>query len=190
MLEAMTKAQNARNRDIDMMVQSLRSHRLTSSDVTNHSVRAEESCCFENQGSISEQSIELAQTPNFENDIDSLASYTLPEIELENDYDHEPQLSDSILLPDSIMTPVSSPDFNLFPESTLDPVPIHHEIESPIFDDYIELDQFYNFESPIDKLASSHFYDIELNEKCDLDSQFCDPVQIPESILTPVLLPD
>ena len=89
------------------------------------------------------------------------------------------------------MTPVSSPDFNLFFESTLDPVPIHHEIESLIFDDHhIELDQFHIFESPIDKLASSHFYEIELNEKCDLDSQICDPIQIPESILTPVLLPN
>jgi len=70
-------------------------------------------------------------------------------------------------------------------------VPIHLEIESPIFDDHhVELDQFYNFENPIDKLASSHFYDIELNEICDLDSQICDQVQIPESLLTPVLLPD
>ena len=101
---AMTQAQNARNHDIDMMVQSLRSHRLASSDVGNHSVRAKESCCFGYQGSISEQSFELAQTPN---DIDSLASYSFPEIELENEYDPEPQLSDSILLPDSIMTPVS-----------------------------------------------------------------------------------
>ena len=119
-----------------------------------------------------------------------MASYPLPEIELENEYDHEPQLRDSILLPDSIMTPVSSPDFNLFPESTLDPVPIHHEIESPIFDDHIELDQFYTFENPIDKLASSQFFDIELDEICDLDSQICDPVQLSESILTPVLLPN
>ena len=87
MLEAMTQAQNARNHDIDMMVQSLRSHRLASSDVGNHSVRAEESCCFGNQGSISEQSFELAQTSN---NVDSLASYPLPEIELENEYDHEP----------------------------------------------------------------------------------------------------
>ena len=38
-------------------------------------------------------------------------------------------------------------------------------------------------------MISSHFYEIELNEKCDLNSQFCDPVQIP-SILTPVLFPD
>ena len=70
-------------------------------------------------------------------------------------------------------------------------MPIHNEIESPISDDqHIELDQFHTFKSPIDKLASSHFYEIELNEKCDLDSQICDPVQISESILTPVLLPD
>ena len=79
---------------------------------------AEESCCFGKQGSISAQSFELAQTLNFENDIDSLASYSFPKIELENEYDPEPQLSDLILLPDSIMTPVSSPNFNLFPEST------------------------------------------------------------------------
>ena len=85
---------------------------------------------------------------------------------------------------------VSSPDFDLFPESTLDPVPIHHEIEFPIFEDHIKLDQLYNFENLIDKLASSQFLDIELNEKCDLDFQICDPVQIFESILTPVLLPD
>ena len=48
MLEIMTQAQMARNHDIDMMVKSLHSHRLTNSDVTNHSVRAKESCCFEN----------------------------------------------------------------------------------------------------------------------------------------------
>ena len=39
-------------------------------------------------------------------------------------------------------------------------------------------------------MASFHFYEIELNEKCDLDSQIYDPVQIPKSILTPVLLPN
>ena len=135
-------AQNARNRDIDMMVESLRSHRLTSSDVTNHPVRVEESCSFGNQDSISEQPLELAQTPNFKKDIDSLASFPFPEIELENEYDPETQFSDSILLPDSIMTPVSSPDFDLFPESTLDPVPIHNEIESPIFEDHINLTKY------------------------------------------------
>ena len=71
--------------------------------------------------------------------------------------------------------------FNLFSESILDPVPIHHKIESPIFyDHHIELDQFHTFERPIDKLASSQFPKIELNEKCDLDSKICDLVQIPE----------
>ena len=46
MLEAMTQAQIARNHDIDIMVQTLHSHRLTISDVASHSVKAEESCCF------------------------------------------------------------------------------------------------------------------------------------------------
>ena len=120
-----------------------------------------------------------------------MASYPFPEIELENEYDHESQLGDSILLPDSIMTPISSPDFNPSPEFTLDPVPVQREIESLIFyDHHIELDQFHTFESYIDKLASSHFYKLELNEERDHQSQICDPVQIFESILTPVLLPD
>ena len=68
-------------------------------------------------------------------------------------------------------------------------MPIHREIESPIFyDQQIELDQFHTFESPIDKLASSH--ENELNKECDFDPQICDPVQIPESILTLILLPN
>ena len=92
---------------------------MTISDVANHSVRAKELCCFVKQDSISAHPFELAQTPKFENDIDSFASYPFSEIELENEYDLEPQLNDSILLPDSIMTPVSSPDFNLFLESTI-----------------------------------------------------------------------
>ena len=59
--------------------------------------------------------------------------YLFPEIELEHEYDPKPQLSNSILLPDLIMTPVSSPDFNPSLESTLDSVAAHREIESPIF---------------------------------------------------------
>jgi len=58
------------------------------------------------------------------------------------------------------------------------------------FDQQIELDQFHTFEYLIDKLTSSHFYEIELNQVCDLDSQICDPVQISESLLTPILLLD
>ena len=52
MLEVMTQAQIARNHDIDVMVQTLHSYRLTISDVANHFVRAEELCCFGKQGSI------------------------------------------------------------------------------------------------------------------------------------------
>ena len=77
------------------------------------------------------------------------------------------------------MTEVFLLDFRLFLELTLDLVPIHREIESPIFyDHHIELDQFHAFESLIDKLASSHFYEIELNQECDFNPQICDPVQI------------
>jgi len=54
----------------------------------------------------------------------------------------------------------------------------------------IELDEYHTFESLIDKLASSHFYEIELNQEYDPDFQICDPVQILESILTPVVLPN
>ena len=97
------------------MVQTLHSHCLTISDVANHSVRVEESCYFRKQDSTLAHPFELAQTSNFKNDIDSLASYPFFEIKLENEYDPEPQLGDSILLPNSIMTPVSSPDFNIFP---------------------------------------------------------------------------
>ena len=134
MLEIMTQAQNARNRDIDMMIQTLHSHPI--SNITTHFVRAKESCCFGNQDSISAHPPELVQILN---PIDILASYPFPEIELEHEYDPELPLDDSILLPDSIMTPLSSPDFNLFLESTLDSVPIHNEIESPIFNDHFEI---------------------------------------------------
>ena len=160
---------------------------MTNSDISNSIV----SYYFGNQDSISAHLFELDQTQTFENHIDILASYPFPEIELEHEYDPKPQLGNSISLPDSKMTPISLLDFNPFPEPTLDHVTVHREIESPIFyDHHIELDQFYTFESPIDKLASSHFYEIELNEECDLDSQICDPVQISESILTLILLPD
>jgi len=74
------------------------------------------SCHFGNQDSISVHPSELDQTSNVENPIDILASYPLPEIELEHEYDPEPQLGNSISLPDSIMTEVFLPDFRIFPE--------------------------------------------------------------------------
>ena len=113
----------------------------------------------------------LTQTLNFESHIDILASYLFSEIELKHECDLEAQLGNSILLLDSILTSISLPDFNHFSESVLNPEPIHHEIESPIFlDQHIELNHYHTFESPLDKLASSHFYKIELNQECDPDS--------------------
>ena len=64
MLEIMTQAQMAHNHDIDMMVKSLPSHRLTISDVIKHSVRAKESCCFGNQDSVGPK----AYHPSFDDD--------------------------------------------------------------------------------------------------------------------------
>jgi len=49
-----------------------------------------------------------------------------------------------------------------------------------------ELDQY----QPIDKLASFHFNEIELEEECDTDYQCCDSVQLFDFILTSVSLPD
>ena len=53
MIEAMTQVKIAYNQKIDIMVNTLHSHPLTIPDVANHSVRTQESCCFENQNSIS-----------------------------------------------------------------------------------------------------------------------------------------
>ena len=66
-----------------------------------------------------------------------------------------------------MLTLVSLHHFKHFPKSALNPVPIHREIELPIFyDSNLELDQYITSESPIDKLASSHFYKIELRQEC------------------------
>jgi len=45
-----------------------------------------------------------------------------------------------------------------------------------------ELDQY----QLIDKLASFHFNEIELEDECDTDSKCCDSVPLFESMLTPV----
>ena len=80
----------------------------------------------ENQDSISLHPFELAQ--NFENHLDILASYPFPEIELELESDPEPQVGNSTSIFDSIMTPISLPDFLSILESTLNPIPVHYEM--------------------------------------------------------------
>ena len=65
---------------------------------------------------ISVHPLELDQTPKFENHIDILTSYPFSEIEIRHEIDSESQVGNSISLFDSIMTPVSLPDFFLYSE--------------------------------------------------------------------------
>ena len=73
---------------------------LTNSDISNSINLTQDSYCVRNQDSISAPPIELDQhqNQNFENRIDMLASYPFPEIELEHEYDPEPQLVNSVPL--------------------------------------------------------------------------------------------
>ena len=87
---------------------------------------------METKDSISEHIFKLDQSPSYESRLDILASYSFPEIEIELECDPELPVGNSISLFDSIMTPVSVPDFFSIPESTLNSVPVHREIESPI----------------------------------------------------------
>ena len=60
-------------------------------------------------------------------------------IEFEYECDLNPQLCDSILIFESILTLVFLPNFFSIPESILNHVPIHCEIESPISSDHTSL---------------------------------------------------
>ena len=71
--------------------------------------------------------------------LDILARYPFPEIELALDSDPEPHVGDFISLFDSIMTLVFLPDFFSILKSTLNPVPVHYEIKSPISYDHTSL---------------------------------------------------
>ena len=97
---------------------------MTNSYIPNSTDWTLESSHFGNPDSISEHTFELDQTPSYESRLDILASYPFSEIEIEAEYDLEPHVSDSFSLFDSIMNPVSLPDFFSIPESTLNPVPV------------------------------------------------------------------
>ena len=73
--------------------------------------------------------LNLTNIKHFENHVDILASYLFSGIELEHEYDPEPQLGNSVSLFDSMLTLVSLPHFKYFLKSALNPVPIHREIE-------------------------------------------------------------
>ena len=97
---------------------------LTDPYILNSTDWTHESCHFGNPASISEHTFELVHTPSYENRLDILVSYPFPEIEIKPECDLEPHVSNSISLFDSIMTPVSLPDFFSIPKSTLNPVPV------------------------------------------------------------------
>ena len=88
---------------------------MTDPYVPNSADWTQESCHFGNRTSISSYQPELDQ----HHIPDILTSYPFPEIELDLECDPEPHVKNSILLFDSIMTPVSLPDFFSIPESTL-----------------------------------------------------------------------
>jgi len=87
---------------------------LTNPYIPNSTDWTQESCYFRNKDSILAYSFELDQISSFENQIDILASYPFPEIEIEHESDLEPQVGNSFSLFDSIMTLVSLSDFSLF----------------------------------------------------------------------------
>jgi len=79
--------------------------------------------------------------------------------------------------------------------STIPDSPNHIDEESWYLEDFnqdlilpqnFELDQYQS----IDKLASFHFNEIELEDECDTDFQYYDSAPLFESILTLVSLPD
>jgi len=112
---------------------------LTDPYIPNSTDWTNESCHFGNPDSISEHTFELDQTSSYESRLDILASYPFLEIEIEPECDPEPPVGNSISLFDSIMTPVFLLDLFSILESTLNPVPMYHEIKSPISYDHTSL---------------------------------------------------
>ena len=91
----------------------------------------------ENQDSISFHPFELAQISRIILTFWQVILFS--EIELMQDCDLDPQIGHSISLFDSIITLVSLRDFFHIPESILNHVSVHCEIELPIFYDHISL---------------------------------------------------
>ena len=100
-------------------------------DCPNHIDKNEESWCLGdfNQESISSHKFELDQFQT----LDKLASFSFNEIELECECDPDPQPCDLISIFDFMLTLVSLPNLNQFPEPTFIPVPLNLEIESLIW---------------------------------------------------------
>jgi len=106
-------------------------------DCPSHLDRNQKSLCLGdlNQDSISSHQLEFNQSQIF----DKLTSFSFNEIELECECDPDPQLCDLVPNSKTMLTPLSLPNLDPFPELTLIPVPIDLEIESPILDNHIPL---------------------------------------------------
>ena len=81
-----------------------------------------------------------------------MASYLFSEIKLEHECDPDRPVGNFISLFDSIMTLVFLPDYFHILESTLNPVPVHHEIESPIS---------YNHTLLMGKACEHQYFDLD-----------------------------
>jgi len=90
-------------------------------DCPSHINENQESWCLGDfdQDSISPQNLELDQCQP----IDKLASFHFNEIELECEYDPNPQPCDSVCIFESMLTLVSLPNLDQFSEPTFIPYP-------------------------------------------------------------------
>ena len=156
---------------------------MTNPYILNSTDWTQESCYFGNQDSISVNPLKLDQTPRFENHIDILASYPFSEIELELESNPESEVGNFTSFFDSIMTAVSLPDFFSIPESTMNSVPVHREIESPISYDHTSLmgkvceHQFFGLDPIFEPISTPPF-----ESRLDLS-------QILESVSVFILVP-
>jgi len=106
-------------------------------DCRRHIDENQESWCLGDfdQDLISPQNLELDQCQP----INKLASFHFNKIELEHECDPDLQLCDSILIFESMLSPVSLPKLDPFLEPTLISVSIYFEIEPSLLDSHISL---------------------------------------------------
>ena len=69
--------------------------------------------------------------------MDKLASFYFNKIKLEHECEHNFQISNTVLNFESMLTLVSSPNFDPIPEQTLIPLPINLEYEPLVLDSHI-----------------------------------------------------
>ena len=101
--------------------------------------------------SISPHKLELDQYQL----INILACFHFNEIELEHECDLDPQLCDSILIFESMLTLVSLPNLDPFSKSTVILISIDFEIKLSLLDSYISL---------MGKECEIKFYDLNSNQ--------------------------